>query len=230
MRTSPRRDVKICEALGPRERGAWVRILSAIQTSETMEYQVLDPLLCVLEDDEEAVRFLKSQSIDEKRHGDSIRVYLLENFDFAKEKPTLSDRVFYSVVFPIARRYLFKRSSYAFAILLFYERFSVGLYAQLLKQARRANLCELVALVESILVDEARHISGLKKLLRERPRSNPRFLKCLLWLVSKDVSFEWWALHNREIRGKLQVLNIDPERINRRRKLAIAKVAHDCTC
>lgn len=214
----------------PRQRFAWIRILSAIQTSEAMEYQVLDPLLSMMDGESETKTFLQSQSADEKRHGESLKRYLLEKLAYEKLSPTVSDRIFYSLLFPLARRFLFARASYAFAILLFYERFSVGLYAQLLKKARRDQLFELVALVENILVDEARHIQGLKKLLKERPRSNPRYVKLLLWLVSKDVSFERWAVHNREIRNQLQALDIDPERINRRRKLAMIKVAHDCAC
>jgi ribonucleotide reductase beta subunit family protein with ferritin-like domain len=223
----------MCAALTPQKRAAWIRVLSAIQTSEMMEYQVLDPLLVALRDNVEASRFLIDQSHDEKRHGESIRSYLLENFAFEKTAPTFSDRMFYALIFPLARRFLFNKALFGFAILLFYERFSVGLYVQLLKRARKDELFELSDLIESILKDESKHIHGLRKLLKALPqasRAKRWVLKWTLSLVSKDVSFERWAIHNREIRKQLQVLQIDPGRINRRRQLALTKVAHDCTC
>jgi hypothetical protein len=124
MRTVPfPRDSEICATLAPELKAAWIRILSAIQTSEIMEYQVLDPLLETLQHDPQSREFLRAQSLDEKRHGDSIRLYLLESLSFEKTSPTFSDRIFYSMIFPLARRFLFKRAVYAFAILLFYERF-----------------------------------------------------------------------------------------------------------
>jgi hypothetical protein len=107
----------------------------------------------------------------------------------------------------------------------------VGLYSQLLKSARRDGLFELNTLIEGILKDEGRHISGLKRLLQNPTYAGtvkPFVLSMMLRLISKDVSFERWAFHNREIRKQLQILQIDPERINRRRKLALTKVAHDC--
>lgn len=195
-----------------------------------MEYQVLDPLLRHIQDPP-ARAFLKTQSLDEKRHGDLIRNYLLTNLSFQKTKPTFSDRIFYSILFPLARRFLFPKAVYAFGILLFYERFSVGLYAHLLKAARRDGLEELNGLVEGILADEGRHIRGLKALLQNphyKTGASPFVLRAMLSLVSKDVSFERWALHNRDIRRKLVDLAIDPERINWRRKVALLKVTHDC--
>ena len=224
-------DLERCASLDPTRKAAWVRVLSAIQTSELMEFQVLEPLLAHYQNDAQSTQFLSQQSVDEKRHSDLLRAYLLSCFGYVKSKPTLSDRFFYSVIFPLARRFLFGRVLYGVAVILFYERFSVGLYVQLLKIARQDGLHELAHIIDGILKDEAGHINGLRHLIKRSATResnilpNSFLLRLVLILASADVNFSRWALHNRQIRKQLQMLDVDPDLINGRRKKAVSRVA-----
>jgi len=195
-----------------------------------MECQVLEPLIAAIED-EASLTLLKEQSLDEERHAEHMKKYLAAHFGYLKRRPTFSDRLFYSIVLPLLRRFVAKRARYGLAVLLFYERFSIGLYAQLMKSARQNELFDLVAIFEEILRDESKHIRGLKSLLKQGQHASggsPRILDFMLRVIAKDLGFEPWALHSREIRTQLEVLSIDPDKISDRRKIALDKVTNDC--
>lgn len=225
-----RRESEACAALTSERRSAWVRVLSAIQTSETMECQVLKPLIETI-DDEASLTLLKEQSRDEERHAEHVKKYLAAHFGYLKRRATFSDQLFYSMILPLLRRFVSKRARYGLAVLLFYERFSIGLYAQLIKSARQNELFDLVAIFEEILRDESKHIRGLKSLLKQEQYASggsQRMLDYMLRFIAKDLGFEPWALHSREIRRQLEILSIDPDQINDRRRIALNKVASDC--
>lgn len=195
-----------------------------------MECQVLKPLIETIED-EASLTLLKEQSCDEERHAEHVKKYLAAHFGYLKRKPAFSDRLFYSIVLPFLRRLMRKRARYGLAALLFYERFSIGLYAQLIKSARQNELFDLVAIFEEILRDESKHIRGLRSLLKQEQYASggsQRMLDYMLRFIAKDLGFEPWALHSREIRKQLEVLSIDPDQINERRRIALSKVSNDC--
>ena len=211
-------------------RNAWVRVMSAIQTSESMESHVLEPLLAVFAQREDFINLLAKQADDERRHSELIKNFLRANFNYIKNKPTFSDRMFYSLLFPALKLVIRKNGIYGLCALLFYEYFSVGLYCELRDRARENGLLELEKLISDILKDEGRHIKNISALLqiiiKEKTIGKTQIISIasLLSLISLDVNFSLFALHNREIRQSLIALNIRPEIINMRRKNALASV------
>jgi ferritin len=211
-------------------RDAWIRIMSAIQTSESMEFHILNPLLGVCAQREDFVSFFTQQADDEKRHSELIRNFLNKNFGYVKTKATFSDKIFYSLLFPAFKLIIKKNALYGLCAILFYEYFSVGLYRELRDRAKEHELPELEKLLTEILIDEGKHIKNISAFIRtithEQVTSKSQNINILrlLYLISLDVSFNKWAFHNREIRQSLIILNIQPEIINLRRINALANI------
>lgn len=211
-------------------RNAWVRVMSAIQTSESMESHVLEPLLDVFAHREKFISVLTKQAEDEKRHSELIKNFLWDKFNFIKTKASFSDRIFYSLLFPAFKLVIKKNGIYGLCALLFYEYFSVGLYCELRERARENSLLELEKLIGDILKDEGKHIKNISALVQIITQEKiigkiqNMGIARLLSLISLDVNFGLFAVHNREIRQSLIALNIRPEIINMRRKNALASV------
>lgn len=173
---------------------------------------------------------MSKQAEDEKRHSELIKNFLYNNFAYVKTKATLSDKIFYSLLFPALKLIIKKNGMYGLCALLFYEYFSVGLYSELKNRARENNFTELEKLIAQILIDEGKHIKGINALLENIIHENTptkiqsQIIYNLLLIISIDVNFSTWALHNRDIRRSLIILNISPRIINQRRKNALASV------
>jgi ribonucleotide reductase beta subunit family protein with ferritin-like domain len=223
------KDTNVYLHLKAKKKKSWIRLLSAISSSEAMEHAVLKPLCFYFQYREQDLQKLIQQSEEEEKHAFVIRKYLQHYFGYKKTKPTISDRIFYNGLLPMLGKKIEQEPIYGLSILYFYELFALDLYSRLKQQATLDGLTSLTSLIETIEHDERGHIRNISNLIgkikKERPLKKYQeiALRTTVYLASLDVSFSRFAFHNHSIRNSLLSLGIKPHVMDHTRRAALQK-------
>lgn len=216
-------DFKKMKKQTPQRYRSWIRVLSSVAKTESIEAVVIRPLSEGYKKNPVIQDYLLAHGQDEERHGALLERYLKNSFNFKRSaKPTLSDRLIYQGLLPRIAEGFSKRPLYGIALLHCYEKFAVNLYTEIKREAGKDGALELLKLIQAIEKDELRHIAGMEILLKlevKRNRKNVRTAQVItalsLGVVLLDVNMSSFAFHNRELRARLNSLGISPEFVNR---------------
>lgn len=214
----------------------WKRVLSSIATTESYERIVLEPLIKAFKEPQ-AITYLIKHAEDEVRHGKWLTDYLKLNFKFTKRSPTLSDRVFYQGLIPRLSKMFVHYPKAGILALYAYEKFAIGLYDLLLKDAEKRRLEAIEKIIRAILRDEGKHVAGLENLLRLTEKASPsesmgffkkpnqaleaHFGKLCLMVVRADLRFGPLGPHNSDLCRHLEMLGISPKTVDELSSLAV---------
>lgn len=211
--------------LPARRRIAWQSLLSSAASAEAEEEHLVRPLIDAFANSPAIVEYLNRHADDELRHAVELQAYLKTTFGYVKTKRTLSDRIFYDLIFKGLGPLMQKRPLVFIATLLFYEVFAEDFYTTIRKKADQDQLSSLSEYLRRVQHDELRHRAGIKLLFAywsesEFPlyKSDFFWMKVLIGVVRLDISANWWALWNRKLRRSLKALDIDPSLFNQKAK------------
>ena len=213
-------DFKKMKKRNPIRYQSWIRVLSSVAKTESVEAVVIRPLVKAYRKNRVIQDYLKAHGQDEERHGALLERYLKNSFDFTRPlKPTASDRLIYQGLLPRVAESFTRRPIYGIALLHCYEKFAVHLYTEMKREAEKDDSHSLLKLIQAIEKDELRHIAGMETLLTLEVKKNKslstRALTTLsLGVVLLDVNMSPFAFHNRELRSRLMSLGISPRFVN----------------
>lgn len=201
-------------------RHAWGSMLSSLATSEKIENLILDPLIeKYTVEDEPVGRYLQAHSRDELKHYNWLTQYVKENTQYVRTGKSLSDRIFYDFLLPRLALYAQTQAIYLFAIMYFYELFTLDLYKELIRAANEDQLPNAQNIFLNIRTDEVRHCQAAKDLIRFTLQKSPAsifdriIIRLWLRLFQLDMSTFFWCIHNKRVRQSTRGLGISPRRM-----------------
>jgi ribonucleotide reductase beta subunit family protein with ferritin-like domain len=215
-------------SLSEEKQGAWKKLLGSIISAEAAEEKVMEPVFRAFASSPLIETYVRGHSQDEAKHARWIREYLASSFAFERKNASLGSKIIYGKVLPFISETVSARNPILILIVVyFYEVYSQFIYEEAKKSARRDELSSLAALIERIEKDERRHLAGIEAVTRYFQAEIRAFTQ-KDWLMAKaaiqvakiDLAQASWAVHNRELARRVEVLGISSERWHDRRKIA----------
>jgi hypothetical protein len=226
----------VSPGLSQARQSAWASLLTSLATSENIESLILEPLVRRYRGQEVLRSYLQRHGEDEVKHYRWLTEYIAQSFGpQPPRKKSLSSLLFYDFALPRLSHLAETQASFLFALMLFYEAFTIEFYKALRRQAQVDGLTNLVDMIGHIEKDELRHCKAASELLKFSVLQNQNgfgYLKTakhwmLLKLFQLDMSTEWWCIHNRRVRRSTLELGISPRNLRQMSQIGIDRVLRD---
>jgi len=197
----------------------WGSLLSSLAASENIENLILEPLILKYKSKPEIHSYLLVHSEDEVKHYRWLSTYVKENTSYIRGGRSISDIIFYDILLPRLSSLTEKKSYFLFALMYFYELFTLDFYKELIRAAEEDGLQSAEIIFQHIRQDEVRHCLAAKELLKEALRvekfNSLEKLKIasILKVFQFDMATFFWCLHNKRVRKSSIGLGISPSRM-----------------
>lgn len=208
--------------LSDRKKAGWQKLISSIATTEELEQTLMIEIEKAFEKNPEIKAYLASQKLDEFRHQQLLKLYLLNSFQYVKTHRTFTDTVIYDKIFPGLAKLFCRKPIYGLALIFFFENYGCSFYKNLKLQAEQDGLPMFTQLIEQIEKDELRHLAGIKLLISSSSdhfsKSRISFLdktviRIILFIAVFDLNMNFFAWHNRKVRKSVCRIGLNPLRL-----------------
>lgn len=198
---------------------AWGSLLSSLAASENIESLILEPLISNYKSETQICAYLQAHGRDELKHYNWLTQFVKENTTYERTGKTVSDKIFYDFLLPRLARSAEEKPVYLFALMYFYELFTLDFYKELIRIAEFDKLENAQNIFQLIRRDEIRHCQAAKDLIRyslknqRLQRKDLLKIQALLRLFQLDMATFEWCVHNLRVRKSTMTLGIPPSRM-----------------